>query len=90
MTNEAFGQVYEELRPRLLTTLRWQYGLSPQDAEDMVQNMVVGLLERPALLGGGIVTATPERGPPLRARDVSAPAVPEGSAGLADGHGSPR
>ena len=30
MTNEEFGQVYEERRPRLLTTLRWPYGLSPR------------------------------------------------------------
>jgi hypothetical protein len=88
--NEEFGQVYEELRPRLLTTLRWQYDLSPQDAEDMVQNIGAGLPERPARLEGGIVKATPERGAPLRARDVSAPAVPEGPTGLADGHGSPR
>jgi hypothetical protein len=50
MTRNEFGMVYVDIRPRVISTLTGRYHLVEEDAEDMVHDMAMGLLERPELL----------------------------------------
>jgi hypothetical protein len=47
VTRCELGKVYKELRPGLLDTLTWGYGMRREAAEDLIQTMTVKLLENP-------------------------------------------
>lgn len=54
MTAEEVAEVYMDIRPGLLRVIQYRYGKTKEDAEDLLQNALVGLLQRPEVYLGMI------------------------------------